>query len=93
MVPEKVMQIILSVITWQVQDYQGIRPSQNEFKTGRSCLTNLTSFNNRMMCSIDEGKAVNVLYIDFVKHLTLFPTSFRWRSWQAVALTGIFFAG
>ncbi|GAB0184553.1 hypothetical protein GRJ2_000920600 [Grus japonensis] len=40
--PGKVMeQIILSAITWQVQDNQANRPSQHEFMKGRSCLTNL----------------------------------------------------
>ncbi|KAK4808496.1 hypothetical protein QYF61_005813 [Mycteria americana] len=38
----KVMeQIILSAITWHVQDNQVIRPSQHGFRKDRSCLTNL----------------------------------------------------
>ncbi|KAJ7414465.1 hypothetical protein BTVI_41005 [Pitangus sulphuratus] len=44
-VPGKVMdQIILSAITRHLQDGQGIRPSQQGFRRGRSCLTNLISF-------------------------------------------------
>ncbi|KAK4827164.1 hypothetical protein QYF61_015118 [Mycteria americana] len=44
-VPGKVTeQIILSAITWHVQDNQVIRPSQHGFTKGRSCLTNLISF-------------------------------------------------
>ena len=44
-VPGKVMeQIILSVITWHIQDNQVIRPSHHGFMKGRSCLTNLISF-------------------------------------------------
>ena len=43
-VPGRVMeQIILSEITWHVQDNQRIRPGQRGFMKGRSCLTNLIS--------------------------------------------------
>ncbi|GAB0191393.1 mitochondrial enolase superfamily member 1 [Grus japonensis] len=66
--PGKVMeQFILS--TRQVQDKQGIRPSQHEFMKGRSCLTNLISFYDQVTCLVDEGKAVDVIYLDFSKAL------------------------
>ncbi|GAB0187524.1 mitochondrial enolase superfamily member 1 [Grus japonensis] len=50
-VPGKVMeQIILSVITWHIQDRhnQEIRPSQHGFMKGRSCLTNLISYDKKL---------------------------------------------
>ena len=34
---------------------------------GRSCLTNLISFYDRVTCLLDEGKAVDVVYLDFSK--------------------------
>jgi len=34
---------------------------------GRSCLTNLISFYDQVTCLVDEGEAVDVLYIDFSK--------------------------
>ncbi|KAK4827745.1 LOW QUALITY PROTEIN: hypothetical protein QYF61_021216 [Mycteria americana] len=67
-VPGKLMeQIILSAITQHVQDNQVIRPSQHEFMKGRSCLTNLISFCDKATCLVDEGKDVDVVYLDFSK--------------------------
>ena len=60
-------QIILSAIKQHVQDNQVIRPSQHGFMKGRSCLTNLISFCDKVTCLVDEGKAVNVVYLDFSK--------------------------
>ncbi|GAB0186067.1 hypothetical protein GRJ2_001072000 [Grus japonensis] len=34
---------------------------------GRSCLTNLISFYDKVTCLVDEGKAVDVVYQDFSK--------------------------
>ncbi|GAB0175892.1 mitochondrial enolase superfamily member 1 [Grus japonensis] len=66
----KVMgQIILSAITWHVQDNQVIRPSQHGFMKGRSYLTNLISFYDKVTCLVDEGKTVDVVYLDFSKAL------------------------
>ncbi|KAK4808459.1 hypothetical protein QYF61_005776 [Mycteria americana] len=67
-VPGKMMeQIILSAITQHVEDNQGIKPSQHRFRKGRSCLSNLISFYNKVTCLVDEGKAVDVVYLDFSK--------------------------
>ncbi|KAK4827708.1 hypothetical protein QYF61_020986 [Mycteria americana] len=67
-VPGKVMeQIVLSTITWHVQDNQVIRPSQHGLMKSRSCLTNLISFYDKVTCLVDEGKAVDVIYLDFTK--------------------------
>ncbi|KAK4828143.1 hypothetical protein QYF61_023959 [Mycteria americana] len=67
-VPGKLMeQIILSAITRHVEDNQGIKPSQHGFRKGRSCLTNLISFYDKVTHLVDEGKAVDVVYLDFSK--------------------------
>ncbi|GAB0207497.1 mitochondrial enolase superfamily member 1 [Grus japonensis] len=67
-VPGKVTeQIILSAITQHVQDNQVIRPSQHGFMKGRSCLTHLISFYDKVTRLVDEGKAVDVVYLDFSK--------------------------
>ncbi|GAB0207891.1 mitochondrial enolase superfamily member 1 [Grus japonensis] len=68
LVPGKVMeQVIVSTLTKHVQDNQGIRPSQHGFMKGRSCLTNLISFYDKVTRLVDEGKAVDVIYLDFSK--------------------------
>ncbi|GAB0202783.1 mitochondrial enolase superfamily member 1 [Grus japonensis] len=59
--------IILSAITWHVQDNQVIRPSQHGFMKGRSCFTNLISFYDKVTHLVDEGEAVDVVCLDFSK--------------------------
>ncbi|KAK4816049.1 hypothetical protein QYF61_011057 [Mycteria americana] len=61
-----VEQIVLSAITQHVQDNQVIRPSQHGFRKGRSCLTNLISY-DKVTCFMDEGKPMDVVYMDFSK--------------------------
>jgi len=60
-------QFILSALIGHVQDNQGIRPSQHACMKGRSCLTNLISFYDQVTQLMDEGKAVDVIYLDFSK--------------------------
>ena len=60
-------QIILGEITWHVRGVQGIRPSQHGFMKGMLCLTNLFSSYDWVTRLVDEGKAVDVVYLDFSK--------------------------
>jgi len=57
----------LSAITRHIQDNKVIRLSQYRFTEGRSCLTNLISFYDKVTCFVDDGKAVDVVYLDFSK--------------------------
>jgi len=92
-VPDKIKeQFILSVLTGNVRDKEGIRPSQHGFMKGRSCLTNLISFYDQVTCLVDEGKAVDVVYLEF-RPLTLFPTASSWRNWLLMVWMGVLFAG
>jgi len=59
----------------------------------RSCLTNLISFYDKVMHLVDEGKAVDVVYLDFSKALTPFPTAFSSRNWLLLLWTGVRFVG
>ena len=60
-------QIVSREITRHVRDNQGVRPSQRGFTKGRSCLTNPTSLYDLVTRLVDEGKAVDVVHLDFSK--------------------------
>jgi len=64
-------QIILKEITQYVLDSQGIRPSQHQFGKGRSFMINLISFYDQVTQLVDEGKAVDIVYLDFSKAFTV----------------------
>ncbi|KAJ7398532.1 rna-directed dna polymerase from mobile element jockey-like [Pitangus sulphuratus] len=50
-----------------ITQYQGIGSSQYEFGKGRSCLSNLISFYDKVTCLVDEGKAVDTVHLEFSK--------------------------
>ena len=60
-------QITLSATMWHAQDSQVIRPSQHRVMKGRTSLTKLTSFYDKVTHLVDERKAVDVVYLDFSK--------------------------
>jgi len=62
-----VEQLILEVIIKQVEEKKVIRSSQHGFTMGKSCLTNLIAFYDDMTGWVDEGRAVDVVYLDFSK--------------------------
>jgi len=69
-------------------DNQGIRPSQHGFMKGRSCWTSLIPFYGQVTLLVDEGRAVDVVYLDFSRAFdTVSPqhppgeTSCPWFGW------------
>jgi len=71
-----------------MKDYQGIRPSQYRFMKGRSCLTNLIFFYDQVTCLEDEGKAVDVIHLDFGKASDTDPHSILLEKLAARGLDG-----
>ncbi|CAM5095586.1 unnamed protein product [Natator depressus] len=67
-VPGKIMeQVLKESILKHLDERKVIRNSQHGFTKGRSCLTNLIAFYDEITDSVDEGKAVDVLFLDFSK--------------------------
>ncbi|CAM4566327.1 unnamed protein product [Lepidochelys kempii] len=67
-VPGKIMeQVLKESILKHLHERKEIRNSQHGFTKGRSCLTNLIAFYDEITGSVDEGKAVDVLFLDFSK--------------------------
>ncbi|KAK4824064.1 hypothetical protein QYF61_009915 [Mycteria americana] len=68
LVPGKVMeQLILETIARHMKDKKLIRKSQHGFTKGKSCLTNLITFYDEMTGLVDQGRAVDVVYLDISK--------------------------
>ena len=42
---------------------------------GKSCLTNLMAFYNKLTRFLDKGIAVNIVYLDFSRLLSLSPNT------------------
>ena len=64
---KEVGQVILKAIAQHVQNNRRIRPSQHGIMKAKSCLTNPISFSERATCLADEGKAVDIVDLDFSK--------------------------
>ena len=55
---------------------------------GRSCLTNLTSFYDTLTRLLNEGKAVNVVYLDIIKAFDTVPHNVLLEKLAAHGLDG-----
>ncbi|CAM4709685.1 unnamed protein product [Lepidochelys kempii] len=60
-------QVFKESILKHLEEREVIRNSQHGLTKGKSCLTNLIAFYDEITGSVDEGKAVDMLYLDFSK--------------------------
>ncbi|CAM4565233.1 unnamed protein product [Lepidochelys olivacea] len=60
-------QVLKESVLKHLEERKVIRNSQHGFTKGKSCLTNLIAFYDEITGSVDEGKAVDVLFLDFNK--------------------------
>ena len=52
-----------------------LKDSQHGFRKGRSCLSNMLDFLEEIYDKLDEGKSVDVIYLDFAKAFDKVPHS------------------
>ncbi|CAM4671144.1 unnamed protein product, partial [Caretta caretta] len=60
-------QVLKESLLKHLEERKVIRNSQHGFTKGKSGLTDLIAFCDEIMVSVDEGKAVDVLFLDFSK--------------------------
>lgn len=58
---------LLTVLRHLIKDKKVIGSSQGEFMRGKSCLSSVMAFDNEMPGSVDEGRAVDAVCLDFGK--------------------------
>ncbi|PKU33848.1 rna-directed dna polymerase from mobile element jockey- hypothetical protein [Limosa lapponica baueri] len=59
--------LVPGVISKHMEEKKAVRSSQHGFTKGKSCQTNLIAFYDGMTGWTDEGRVVDVAYLDFSK--------------------------
>ncbi len=81
-------QVITVAITHQLQSSDLIADSQHRFRSGRSCLTNLLIFLDKVTRAIDLGHIVDVIYLDVAKAFDMVPSQRFLKKVAAHGITG-----
>ena len=65
-----------------------INTSQNSFRQGRSCVTNLLDFYQYVFCECDRSRTVDVAFLDFCKAFDKVPHKRLTRKVRAQGIQG-----
>lgn len=60
-------QVLLEHISGHAKEQKAIKNSQQGFTTGKPCLTNLTTFYNKMTRLVNKGRTADSIYFLFSK--------------------------
>ena len=66
--------IIKDDMVRHLEKHKLIRPTQHGFMKGRSCTSNLLTFLEKITAAVDDGDAVDIIFLDFAKAFDKVPT-------------------
>ena len=88
-VPGKILETILKEkLMNHLNEEELIRPSQHGFMPGRSCTTNLVTYMDKVTKEVDEGRAVDIIYLDFAKAFNKVPKARLMTKMKAKGIGG-----
>ena len=67
--------IVRDVITQHLNKFNLINSSQHGFRRGRSCVTNLLAFLDKVTSYRDDKESVDIIFLDFAKAFDKVPHS------------------